>query len=287
MTPTPSHIWSDAYLTGNAYRALGRRALAKAAYNAALLLDPLDARTWNNRGALQEDSGNLVAAELDIRRALELDPGCEHASTNLERISLELMQGDLELRPLEPSSSSAVSAFVFEAGPLGILLEQSACGGVSVAEVEPQSQAEAAGVFVHGVVVALNGELITHVRPKELTHRIQETPRPLVLLVRRPSGVPGDTADTSSMGETADVAPSQNLLAERRQELIESAVTADHGATEVTDTLVCTTHGASALACTTNLDVPDELIAAAKALAGPEPAPPGGVDDGGLSGLSF
>ena len=59
---------------GNAYRALGQPAAAKAAYNAALLLDPLDARTWNNRGALQEESDNLVAAELDIRRALELDP---------------------------------------------------------------------------------------------------------------------------------------------------------------------------------------------------------------------
>lgn len=63
---------------GNAYRALNQSSAAKAAYNAALLLDPLDARTWNNRGALQEESGNLVAAELDIRHALTPRPPSRH-----------------------------------------------------------------------------------------------------------------------------------------------------------------------------------------------------------------
>ena len=79
---------------------------AKDAYNAALHLAPLDARTWNNRGALQEELGNLVAAELDIRRALEIDGKFEKAEANSARVRQTLLDaGPLELRPLSAFAS--------------------------------------------------------------------------------------------------------------------------------------------------------------------------------------
>ena len=82
---------------GNAYRAMGHLDAALGAYNAALLADPLDARTWNNRGALQEERGNLVAAELDLRRALELQPDNARARANQQRIASKLLESALEL----------------------------------------------------------------------------------------------------------------------------------------------------------------------------------------------
>jgi hypothetical protein len=90
-------------------------------------------RTWNNRGALQEQLGNLVAAELDVRRALELG-GCPKAATNLSRISGLLSRAVLELSPLQPCwkalpptpDQCALVTFTFGEGPIGLFLVDAA-----------------------------------------------------------------------------------------------------------------------------------------------------------------
>ena len=133
---------------GNVHRTLGELGRAKEAYNAALLLNPRDARTWNNRGALQEELGNLVAAELDVNRAVELG-GCDKAVENRARIGQLLALGETELRLLTPCSmvegrAGSVLWYVFEEGPLGLFLVNTAGKAAGVA-ASSSSTGEAAG----------------------------------------------------------------------------------------------------------------------------------------------
>jgi Flp pilus assembly protein TadD len=83
---------------------------AKDDYNAALLLAPADARTWNNRGALQEDCGNLVAAGLDLKRALELDGSYAKAAENYARVS-SLLEPEVELRLLSATDADKAAQY--------------------------------------------------------------------------------------------------------------------------------------------------------------------------------
>ena len=180
---------------GNAFRALGNIGAAKAAYDAALLIDPLDSRTWNNRGALQEDVGNLVAAELDLRRSLELDPSCARAENNRQRIARVLQHADLELQPLRPCSPTdvaaaegedpwAVETFTLADGPLGLVIGQAPSGEVEIRLVQPGGQAEGLGIRPGGVVVGLNNESIGPMGSSELTQMVRMAPSPRVLRIR-------------------------------------------------------------------------------------------------------
>ena len=54
---------------------LGRAAEGVRAYDEAIRLDPSNATAFYNRGATRVNMGDLAAAELDLRRARELDPG--------------------------------------------------------------------------------------------------------------------------------------------------------------------------------------------------------------------
>ncbi|KAL1510897.1 hypothetical protein AB1Y20_005729 [Prymnesium parvum] len=93
---------------GNIWRALGDERKAREDYGAALLLAPTDARTWNNRAALHADAGkcaagsSLIAASLDLKRALELDEEYVKAAENYERVAAQLamLEPEFELQPL-------------------------------------------------------------------------------------------------------------------------------------------------------------------------------------------
>lgn len=92
---------------GNVEREMQQMHAARESYNASLLLAPRDARTWNNRGVLQEQLGNLVAAELDMRRAVELDPLFDTAADNLRRVGELLRAAEMEMQPLRAHGTAA------------------------------------------------------------------------------------------------------------------------------------------------------------------------------------
>lgn len=171
-TPSPSHDWHGATPTRPPVSLHSHPAIARAARR----------RTWNNRGALQEQMGNLVAAELDVRRALELG-GCAKAEHNLHRICTELSgRGGMELRPLQPCwekappapTQCALVTFTFEEGPIGMFLVNSVSptegggeggtegaqdgDGGGGADVDDDAKAAAACVWAH----AKPGEVIVH-----------------------------------------------------------------------------------------------------------------------------
>jgi len=197
---------------GNAFRALGNVGAAKAAYDAALLIDPLDSRTWNNRGALQEDVGNLVAAELDLRRSLEIDPSCARAESNRQRIARVLQHADLELQPLRPCSPTDVAAavgedpwsietFTLADGPLGLVIGQAPSGEVEIRSVQPRGQAEGLGIRPGGVVVGLNDASIGPVESSVLTQMVRTAPSPRVLRIRYYSSFSGAAVDEDGVDQ--------------------------------------------------------------------------------------
>ena len=160
---------------GNVHRELGAFEKAKQAYNGALILAPDNAHTWNNRGCLQEQMGNLVAAELDVRRALELG-GCEKAGSNLARICQALAeQGGMELRPLQPCwhkapparNQCALVTFTFADGPIGMFLVNAgelvpagagSAGGASSTTAGRTNAGTTTGAWAH----AADGEVVVH-----------------------------------------------------------------------------------------------------------------------------
>jgi tetratricopeptide (TPR) repeat protein len=226
LRPTFASAWSN---LGNALRHSGHLERAKHAYNSALLLEPTDARVWNNRGALQEQMGNLVAAELDVTRAIGLG-GCPKAAANRARIAELLARAEMELQPLQPCGLAAehTRTFAFGAGPLGLLLvnatptvdatpavdggaveaaaaaaDDGATGEVAIAAVYEDTQASRAGVPVGALVVGLNGSSVGACGHAELTRRIQQTPRPLTLLLRMPRGRGGPPGAPGAAQEVA------------------------------------------------------------------------------------
>ena len=82
-------------------RAAGDDAAAEAAWRAALLVDPLSARGWNNLGNLLGSQGRLREAEAAQRRAVELAPGMPEARRNLAITLLRLGRKTEARRVLE------------------------------------------------------------------------------------------------------------------------------------------------------------------------------------------
>ena len=168
--------------------------------------------------------GNLVAAELDICRAIELG-GCAKAEENRARIAAHLAESETELRVLPACRlahrrAGAVLWFEMGEGPLGLFLVNAGAPGaeaaataaasasagaaaegeVVIASVYDDSQAARAGVPVGGVVVGLNGSTVGRMSHVELTRRIVTSPRPLSLQVRCPPPPPGPGGEEPGLG---------------------------------------------------------------------------------------
>jgi serine/threonine protein kinase/tetratricopeptide (TPR) repeat protein len=74
----------------------GRRTEAEGIYRRALLIDPGDARSWNNLAVIQLEEGRIEAAFASLLHALEARPAYAEAHQNLGRCCQEL-------RRLEPA----------------------------------------------------------------------------------------------------------------------------------------------------------------------------------------
>ncbi len=61
----------------------GDKALGRACYLQALVLDPEDSAAWNNLGCLDLEAGDPISARQRFREALRLHPGGERARRNL------------------------------------------------------------------------------------------------------------------------------------------------------------------------------------------------------------
>jgi tetratricopeptide (TPR) repeat protein len=64
----------------------GDKALARAAYERAVAIDPADSAAWNNLGCLELEAGRPLHAKAHFREALRLDPRGERAQRNLNLV---------------------------------------------------------------------------------------------------------------------------------------------------------------------------------------------------------
>jgi len=74
LNPNPSILASAFEFRGHAFRALGQNDRAVQDYSEAIKLDQKNARALYGRGEIERQTGNLTAAEADIRAARSIDP---------------------------------------------------------------------------------------------------------------------------------------------------------------------------------------------------------------------
>ncbi len=75
---------------GDCQMALGNAALARKAWESALVADPYFVKAWNNLGIMDAQSGEFDAARTRFERILAIDPGHEQARNNLRRLSKDV-----------------------------------------------------------------------------------------------------------------------------------------------------------------------------------------------------
>jgi tetratricopeptide (TPR) repeat protein len=57
-------------------------------YDKAIMLDPSDAHSWNNRAIARRDSGDRAGAIADFKKALEIDPSLPSTRQLLQQLGV-------------------------------------------------------------------------------------------------------------------------------------------------------------------------------------------------------
>ena len=101
--------------------------------------------------------------------------------------------------------STAIVAYTFGAGPMGLSLEDAQGGTrVTISEVSEQSQAGRMGVPVGGTLMKVAGRTATGKRRAEVGKWLAAAERPLVLHILHPGGAAAARAGTASASEAED-----------------------------------------------------------------------------------
>ena len=117
-----------------------------------------------------------------------------------------------------PLGATAIAAYTFGPGPMGIQLEDVQGGTrVAISEVGEKSQAERTGVPVGGIIMKVNGRTATGKRRTDVGKWLAAAERPLLLHIMHPGGAIAAQASTIAADGRLRLArggatPAQRLL---------------------------------------------------------------------------